>query len=237
MTKQHLPPPTKFGPQATIQGKLPGGPGGIGGMAPPPVSYGPVGTAQRALAVPTRSPSPLSPGAVVQTMDSKSKKIAKPGRISGFDSKDKSKGQIYGIWRNPQYPKGKIEQSDMTPDLCIYVGKTIVNDVGDRFIQHVNEDRDKPWFRLNYSSNPDAYQKSDEYWPYVPRQFEKFSKFTKFDVAVAEQFWIQHCIKEGAELMNTVNAITVKKFLAYKTDPSVYTSKKLYGSWEIEDAM
>jgi hypothetical protein len=46
MTGKPLPPPTKFGPQGTAQGKAPVMVRAAGGVAPPPTKFGPQGTAQ-----------------------------------------------------------------------------------------------------------------------------------------------------------------------------------------------
>lgn len=124
---------------------------------------------------------------------------------SSFASTDLYRGQIYGIYVNK---KGydKIKASD-----CIYVGKTCQKYVGDRFVQHVLKDNGAPWYNKNYDYND--YKK----WPYVPFQIEGFNNWTRFDVAVAEQYHMTNAINTcKAKLLNGINALSQNKWNAFK---------------------
>lgn len=158
--------------------------------------------------------------------------IAQPSSDSGFSSTatDQS-GQIYGIFKNQEHPNAIDEKNSCDLSKCLYVGKTIQKSVGDRFIQHVKEDGDKPW----HLSKAD-YGNDDAKWPYVPRQFWGFNGITKFDVAVAEQYYLQEAKSKKAPLLNDVNAITPEKFALYKDDDDVFTTKKQYkGGMKVVD--
>ena len=117
-------------------------------------------------------------------------------------------GQIYGIFENQEYPyKAKLK-----PDHCIYVGKTAPGDgdVGTRFVQHVNEDKGKPWYVDN--ADDGAYSSvDDDTWEYIPREIVNLEDKTKAEVAVWESWSIQHYKEKGADLLNKIRPISLKK--------------------------
>ncbi|WP_218943176.1 GNAT family N-acetyltransferase [Sphingomonas sp. R-74633] len=144
---------------------------------------------------------------------------------SGFSSTSTTlSGQIYGIWKNEQYPNA-VQDSSLSKVKCLYVGKTnpkVDGDYGARFYQHCTKDADKPWF----VSSKCSYGDDAEKWPYIVRQLWAFKDVTCFDVAVAEQYYHQ----EWASPLNKIRAITPEKFAAYKDDHSIFTTHKGYPS-------
>jgi hypothetical protein len=153
-----------------------------------------------------------------------------PGSGLKSTTQDQS-GQIYGIWKNEEYPN-HIKDSSMAKNKCLYIGKTARGqDLGGRFIEHLKGDSLAPWWigiPLNYGDD-------DDKWPYVVRNLWIFNGITTFDVAVAEQYYIQSYRGTGKPPHNSVNAITLAKFLAYKDVPGVWTTKLSYqGGWKPE---
>ena len=139
-----------------------------------------------------------------------------PLQFGGFDDKTLYSGQIYGIYNNSS---GDFDASD-----CVYVGKTVGADVGTRWLQHIDKDAGKPWYKMKLVDGDSE--------AYVVRQIWGFKNITRFDVAVAEQYYIQKAINEwDATLLNKINALTKSKFDAYK-DKDVFTTKSEYGTWE-----
>lgn len=130
-------------------------------------------------------------------------------RASSFaDDTPSYSGQIYGIFLNTKYPS----EAKLKPQDCVYVGKTVPSDVdvGTRFLQHVREDKGKPW-QVD-EADDDAYEPDeDDEWEYIPRQIVDLSGKTKAEVALWESWAIQHYKKLGADLQNKVRPITVKK--------------------------
>ena len=146
---------------------------------------------------------------------------------SGFASTAKTcTGQIYGIWKNEEFP-GKIAKSSLDAKKCIYVGKTNADDesLGVRFIQHVKDDSDRDW-HIDYC---DYSNSNDEYWPYVVRNLWFYKQITHFDVAVAEQYFIDTL---GTAKLNKIAALTLAKFEMFKDDASVWTTKGEYKGYK-----
>ena len=131
---------------------------------------------------------------------------------SSFASTDTYKGQIYGIYVNNN-GYDNIQARD-----CIYVGKTCQEYVGDRFIQHVSNDQGAPWYNKKYDYN------NYKIWPYVPFQIEAFNNWTRFDIAVAEQYHMTNAILTcSAHLINNINALSKVKWEAYRNNSDVFT--------------
>lgn len=141
-------------------------------------------------------------------------------------------GQIYGIWKNEQAP-GKIASSSLAGGKCLYIGKTARGEnLGSRFIEHVKNDDWAPWciaFGIDYSDE------NDDKWPYVVRNIWTFNGITKFDVAAAEQFYIQEYAKQGAKLLNDANAMSSKKFAEHKDSGSFTTMGGYPKTWKPSD--
>lgn len=240
---RHAPPPSKFGNPAPVQAKSLAQPARAPVThAPPPTKFGAAGAAQRQTnASPAHHPPPpaFETAATVQAKHlpaiGRPLAILQPMNQSGFNSTTTYSGQIYGIYFNPQFDTDdRVTMTDLSMDQCLYVGKTITKDVGDRFIQHVNEDDDMPWYKDNCSDG--AYASgNDDYWEYVPRQLWDLKKVTAFDVAAAEQYYMQAGIKAGANLRNKVNALAARKYTSFKKKKNIFTTSKEYGTWEPED--
>lgn len=226
--RKFAPPPTKFGPAAPGQAKT--APSQTTHIAPPPTKFGTVGTAQR-----RENPAQAAQQPASINARHKGQAILQTVRQSGFNSTKAYSGQIYGIYFNPQFASsGKITKNDLSMNQCLYVGKTIVKDVGDRFIQHTTEDFSKPWHIDNCSKG--AYKSSnDDYWEYVPRQLWKLQSVTMFDVAAAEQYYLQEAIKAGANLRNRINALSREKYDEFKKNKDVFKTRKEYGTWKPKD--
>lgn len=146
------------------------------------------------------------------------------------DTKTNQSGQIYGIWKNEQSP-GKInEATSITDAKCLYVGKTSRgDDFGARFVEHARDDAGKPWADAKLTWD----EHDDEVWPYVPRNLWKYNGVTKFDVAVAEQYYIDRYRKAGAPLLNKDAAITAAKFdQVLAKNPNVWTTKAGYKGYK-----
>lgn len=258
--KKFAPPPTKFGGQGVGQPKANGAsrphskfdvaaPAQFKPGAPPPAAAVPAppppaiirppsvpairglagknGTAQAPSGAPRPAFAPAQPvrgATAIQAMQG-----------SGFNSTTSYSGQIYGIYYNPQFDTdGPVTINDLSIDQCLYVGKTVIKNVGDRFIQHTNEDDDMPWYIHNCSD--DAYAaNNDDYWEYVPRQLWDMKNVTAFDVAAAEQYYMQIAADAGANLRNKVNALSMGKFNSFKSKKKIFTTKKEYGTWEPEN--
>lgn len=138
--------------------------------------------------------------------------------VSKFVSTTKRDGQIYGIYQNPTGDATKLKEEDI-----LYVGKTNVKDVGQRFVDHVNEDDWAPWHEAI------DWDIDDDQWPYVPREKWGYKQITDFDVAVAEQYFMQEAYAlVGDQLQNRRNEITFKTFNKYKGNPSVFTTSASY---------
>jgi hypothetical protein len=136
-------------------------------------------------------------------------------------------GQIYGIWKNGQYPN-EVQDSSLSDAKCLYIGKTARGeDLGSRFVEHCKNDIGKPW----HISKVDYSDEDADKWPYVVRNIWSFKDITKFDVAVAEQFYLQKYRTEGAKIKNLRNEITVKKFNKLASSEA-FTTRKYYGSWK-----
>jgi hypothetical protein len=141
-------------------------------------------------------------------------------------------GQIYGIWKNDQYPN-KIAASSLTADKCLYVGKTSRGEnLGGRFVEHVKNDQWGPWWiggGADYSNN------DDDCWPYVVRNIWAYKSKTKLDVAVAERSYIQFYTRDGAKFLNNANALSLKKFIEHK-DSGIFTTMSVYSKdWKPTD--
>jgi len=143
---------------------------------------------------------------------------------SGFSSEKRNqKGQIYGIWAND----GNLGK----PKYCLYVGKaSLGEDIGDRFVQHARNDDWAPW----WIGKGHDYSGKESTWLYTVRNLEFYDKYTKFDVAVAEQWWMQKIVELGGKLYNRINAISVAKFNKYKKDKKVWSSHahEVYDVWK-----
>jgi hypothetical protein len=150
-------------------------------------------------------------------------------RVSKLESTVKSEsGQIYGIWENEEYPN-KINVSSLDASKCLYIGKTARGkNLGGRFEEHCKFDYNTPWC---IHSNSDYSSNDDECWPYVVRNVWMFNGLTKLDVAVAEQWFLQHYLDKGAKLFNKRNEITPNKFKRLKKH-NAFTTRDDYGSWK-----
>jgi hypothetical protein len=142
-------------------------------------------------------------------------------------------GQIYGIWKNEQYPNKINEGTSLTKAKCLYVGKTARGeDLGTRFIEHVKNDTSCPW---SLAKGCDYDEHDHTIWPYVVRNLWSFADITELDVAAAEQYYIQDHIEAGAKLLNDKNAISPDKFKAFKGS-SAFTTKGDYPKdWKPKD--
>jgi ribosomal protein S18 acetylase RimI-like enzyme len=173
-------------------------------------------------AVHASSSAAIRSGSVVQ-------RAAASGLSSTTTSED---GQIYGIWQNEEYPN-KIAMTSLTEAKCLYVGKTARGeDLGGRFIEHVNNDTGKPWC---LDQGNDYSDEDDDRWPYVVRNVWQFKQLTKLDVAIAEQYYMQEYKSKGAPLLNARNEITAKKFAELKDDPAFTTKATYPPSWKPKD--
>ncbi|MCB9762944.1 MAG: hypothetical protein H6739_24295 [Alphaproteobacteria bacterium] len=160
------------------------------------------------------------------------------GPASGFENtaQDQS-GEIYVIVQNPCWQPGNhgarcvgrcMQGGDTVHDV-VYVGKTIQGN-GDRFYQHVHGDVDAPWWAGNWQVG--AYQAPyDNCWPYFERNLWSFGGLTRFDVAVAEQYYIEDFRNRGAPLLNARNELTPAKFNQFRNNPDVFTTRAQYGTW------
>jgi len=141
-------------------------------------------------------------------------------------------GQIYGIWKNEQYPNKINDSISLDAKKCLYIGKTARGeDLGGRFREHCIFDSGKPWC---IDKNADYSNNDDDCWPYVVRNILIFKNMTRFDVAVLEQYYIQHYLQLGAKLLNARNEITLKKYNDLKDKPA-FTTKKDYQGWNPKD--
>jgi GNAT superfamily N-acetyltransferase len=218
-------PPGPAGASSHRLNRLGGPPDPIG-RRPGPSSSSPRGgagpTAARA-AIPTPGRAPIPAAPVLQ----------RALKLSGFANASTSEqGQIYGIWENEQFPN-KINPSSLTHNKCLYVGKTARGeDLGGRFVEHVKLD-DEEW---NIDRGNDYSGEDDDKWPYVVRNLWTFNGITEFDVAVAEQFYMQDCKGQGAPLQNKRNELTLDKFNQFKDDLTVFTTKNQYPpTWKPKD--
>jgi hypothetical protein len=220
------PPPTRFPAAAGVQAKpaarlVPPVP--VPGRRSPPLqAKAAPAPVRRAAPTPPRSSGWPALSTVVQRASS-----------SVFSSTVANEaGQIYGIWKNEQAP-GKIASSSLSDAKCLYVGKTARGeDLGGRFVEHVKNDDWAPWcidFGMDYSDE------NDDRWPYVVRNIWTFNGITKFDVAAAEQFYIQEYARKGASLLNDVNAISLKKFAEHKDSGSFTTMSGYPKGWKPSD--
>ncbi len=129
-------------------------------------------------------------------------------------------GQIYGIYHNKN-GDGVVEEDDI-----VYVGKTNQKDYGSRFVQHVDEDDGAPWYGMPMPDDIDT-------WEYVPRMKWEYKQITDFDVAVAEQYYMQEAReKVGDQLLNHRNEIKLDTFNAGKNNPHVFTTAADYKGWK-----
>lgn len=150
------------------------------------------------------------------------------------DTDTNESGQIYGIWENEQYPN-KIKASSLDPDKCLYIGKTARGeDLGGRFVEHVKLDKLAPWY---LGKGNDYSAEDDDGWPYVVRNIWLFNGLTKMDVAVAEQYYMQDYLQQGAKILNRRNEISPEKFELYK-NAGAWTTKGQYPkTWKPIDVM
>jgi hypothetical protein len=184
---------------------------------------------------------PTSSSSVIQMGAFKNKRVKTKAKTIGrrnksglrYDSglvKGEQSGQIYGIWKNEQYPN-EVQDSSLSDSKCLYIGKTARgDDLGGRFVEHCDNDTDKPW----HKSKADYKSKDHEKWSYVVRNVWRFNGVTKFDVAVAEQFYLQHYTTEGAKILNLRNELSAKKFKKLASSKA-FSTKKYYGSWKPEN--
>lgn len=195
----------------------------------------PAAAGTRPGAVPPPPPAQLQPfrrnpfGAAVAQ---RSVALAAPSTSSLASTTQDQAGQIYGIWRNEQYP-AKVQDSSLAKNKCVYIGKTARGeDLGGRFVEHTANDRTCPW---STAKGCDYSNADDDKWPYVPRNVWKFNGITLFDVAAAEQFFLQDYLAGGAKLLNVHNALTPAKFAELK-DTDAFSTKKSYPStWKPVD--
>lgn len=109
----------------------------------------------------------------------------------------------------------------------MYVGKTARGeDLGSRFVEHCKNDSDKPWHTSKVGYGDDSAK-----WPYVVRNLWRFNDVTRFDVAVAEQYYLQDYTTKGAKILNLRNEITNKKFNSLAST-AAFTTKKNYNGWK-----
>ena len=123
----------------------------------------------------------------------------------------------------------------------LYIGKASLGEnIEDRFIQHTKTDTTKPWHINNArdkNGNICGYGNDFMKWPYIVANIYMYKGFTKFDVAVAEQYYMQDAKSvHKAKLLNTNNAITDTKFdSVLRINPGVFTTKIEYGAWRPVD--
>lgn len=150
-------------------------------------------------------------------------------QASGFTNTTKSFAAIYAIVDTRI--KGGNDVSAV-----VYVGKTTAplgdfqnsgktqknyaaDIIADRFGQHVQK------------AHMGWDKRSGGELVFAPRQVEAFEG-TDFDIAVAEQYWIQSYKSQGAKLVNDVNAISKSKFDEIMGDANIgniFTTKAAYG--------
>ena len=115
---------------------------------------------------------------------------------------NKYRGSIYAIYESAS-------------NSIVYVGLTKFERDGERFIEHVRNDKAYPWHMSLFSDT--AYQNEDETkWPYYPRKLSDCKDFTWLEIAASEQYyWESHGGLTGA-LLNKQQPITNQTFLKYK---------------------
>jgi hypothetical protein len=149
----------------------------------------------------------------------------RPGFLSTYNSNSFIAQRYQYINSSPPSTKDSIiygiyNMTSGTLGNCIYVGQTIGDRAGTRFIEHVKNDSDMPWYGKDYSSND-----SDD-WPYVPLTLEALKDVTKFEVTAAEQWWIEDKSKTTT-LKNKINAMTKDTFNQYKVITNNYDYNKI----------
>ena len=142
---------------------------------------------------------------------------------SAFASTEKCSGYIYGIYDNRK--KKNAEKLAVTD--CVYVGKSTQKVKGSRFVQHAGQDKNYPWKDKSLEWNEDSY----ETWPFVPRTIEDIKGWTRFDIAVAEQYHMTNAVELGGNILNKINALSKEKWDDYK-DTKSYTIKNQMNGWE-----
>ncbi|MCB9741654.1 MAG: hypothetical protein H6741_01990 [Alphaproteobacteria bacterium] len=153
---------------------------------------------------------------------------------SGLDDRRQDQsGVIYAIVKNPCYGgrggrrcRAGCLVGDVTPNDYVYVGKTIQGG-GERFVQHAINDTYAPWHQDRV---PDGAYRNDDAlcWPYFQSNLWTFRGVTRFDVAAAEQYYIQEAIQDGARLENRRNELTRAKFDQLAGDRRVWTTGNAY---------
>jgi hypothetical protein len=163
-----------------------------------------------------------------------------PLKIKGhkFASTEEKDGQIYAIYQNHDLAndingaKVKHNQGDI-----VYVGQTVQKDVGDRFIQHVNEDDDRPWHKTLWPFGTLAktytYQSDDDDndWPYYPRELSGIKEKTNLEISAEEEYYYEeHGGLEG-KLLNKIQPLKKSTFTIYK-NPSTFRGAGFPSHWE-----
>ena len=109
-----------------------------------------------------------------------------------------------------------ISTNDLTE--VIYVGQTTDKRAGDRFHEHVTKDLWAPWYYL-YGND---YSVDESLWPFRVRRLEPLKEVTKFETTVAEQWWLEHQLKAGANLLNDSTPCSVENFDKRSVNPDLY---------------
>jgi hypothetical protein len=108
-------------------------------------------------------------------------------------------------------------------DEKIYVGQTTDARCGDRFIEHVKNDKWAPWY-FDYGN---YYLDDETKWPYRVRCLEALKDVTKFETTVAEQWWVEKYLKDGKKLLNDATACSLANFEKRSKDSKLYDCTKI----------
>lgn len=99
---------------------------------------------------------------------------------------------------------------------------------GTRIKQHIDNDKWAPWYKGTLPKGTYDEENPDK-WPYVWANIWNFKEITHFDLAVAEQYFIQDMAIKKAPLLNDANAISPENFATYKTTKA-FSTKSEYPS-------
>lgn len=142
------------------------------------------------------------------------KPTKKPEKDSPADLA-KHNGVIYGIFKIVHH---NADASIKDKRNCVYIGKTNRVNEGDRFIEHVDLDKTCPWYRGkpgNAVFHTNDWPENTNDWPYIHANILRYNGWTNYDIAVAEQYYIQqYALQYGAPLTNQRNEVQPSRWTA-----------------------
>jgi hypothetical protein len=97
----------------------------------------------------------------------------------------------------------------------VYVGQTTYNRDGARWLEHITQDSQAPWYEKHFAAG--AYQSSDDKdWPYFPRKAFDCKDCTPLETAASEEFYWEERGGLTRQLVNRVQPLTKATFNKYK---------------------